>query len=1561
MSGNETNGRGDELAIIGMSCRFPGAENPERFWEKLRDGVELVSAFTDEELLAEGVGPELLSHPDFVKAGGFMEGIELFDASFFGYTPREAELLDPQQRHFLECSWEALENAGYEPGGAHGLVGVFAGASISNYFLQNLITHPELLDAVGNFQVGMLNDKDYLATRVSYKLNLKGPSMSVQTACSTSLVAVHMACQSVLGGECDMALAGGVSISILRKLGYLYTEGGISSPDGHCRAFDAKGQGIVGGNGVGVVVVKRLEDALADGDNVLAVVKGTAVNNDGSVKIGYTAPSIEGQAEVIAQAQSVAGVEADSVTYVEAHGTGTALGDPVEVAALTKCFRASTGEKNFCAIGSVKTNLGHTDAAAGVAGVIKTVLSLRHGMLPPSLHFETPNPRIDFADSPFYVNSKLSEWRANGRPRRAGVSSFGIGGTNAHAVLEEAPAVEPSPEGRPWQLLVLSAKTQTALEAAGRNLAAHLRAHAGLNLADVAFTLRVGRKTFEHRRALVCRDSADAVALLERPDPRRVATGSQESQSRPLVFMFTGQGSQYPQMGAGLYEHEPSFRAHVDRCAELLKALTGLDVRDFIYPAACDEVEAAEALRQTSLTQPALFVVEYALARLLMEWGMKPAAMIGHSVGEYVAACLAGVFSLEDALALVAERGRMMQSMPAGSMLSVGIGEEELTEFLRPGLDLAAVNAPSRCVVAGTAEAVEDLQRRLGERGHECARLHTSHAFHSEMMRPVLAPFAARVGRVELHAPRVPFVSNVTGTWITGAEATDPSYWAAHLAGTVRFAEGVRTLKESGAVLLEVGPGQTLGTLARQQLQGVERQSALSTMRAPRETRDDLEFLLSAVGRLWLAGVKVDWKGFHATESRRRVPLPTYPFERERYWTGPREAQPVTAARRPSRGKSPDIADWFYTPLWKQTPPNATRAAGVRAAGASRWLVFADERGLGSCVVERLKAAGHEVVSVRAGAEYARPGESDFVINPLEPGDYESLLKESGEGFPARLLHLWNVGPPAGESDIESFEAAQGLGLNSLIFIAQALAKRGHNGPVQMSVVTSGAQDVSGEGPSAPERATLLGACAVIPQEYPNINCRGIDVEPHARASKLAAQLIDEAESESRGAVVAYRGSRRWVQVFEPVRLGAPEADAPEEAGARRESCARLKERGVYLIAEGAGRVSLLLAEHLARAVRARLVFVSREALPERGAWESWLAAHGDASESGARLKRLLELEASGAEVLTLCADVTSREQMAGALARARERFGRLDGVIYAAAVDGEEPRLSVQEIGREESSRRLRAAVGGLPVLAELLREERPDFCVLMSSLSAVLGGLGLLSAAAAGAYVNAFAAAQSNAQDVPWVSLNWDAWLFPEERGGAADLRGLTEFGISPEEGSEAFRRVMAHAPFSPVVVSTGDLSERLARWVNLESVRGRGESGKGAAPSLHPRPELPVPYVAPRDETESDVAQIWQTLLGIEPVGVQDNLFDLGGDSLLAVQITSRVREALRVEVAVRAVFENPTIAGLVESIEQSRRDADADSERLAEVLDMVEELSEEELLAMLSEHESETSGV
>ncbi|MEO8425663.1 MAG: type I polyketide synthase [Verrucomicrobiota bacterium] len=881
------------IAIIGMAGRFPGAKSIPEFWRNLVGGVESISNFTDDELQASGIDSELLKDSTYVKARSVLEDVDLFDAGFFGFTAREAENTDPQHRIFLECAWQALENAGYVPENYRGAIGVYAGSSLNTYLLANLCSNRKFIeDLVNAFQVEgyqllVGNDKDYLATRVSYKLNLKGPSMSVQTACSTSLVAVCQACQSLLGYQCDMALAGGVSISFPQKRGYRYQEGAIASADGHCRAFDANAQGTVFGSGVGIVVLKRLSDALEDGDTVYAVIKGSAVNNDGSSKVSYMAPSVDGQAEVITLAHALAGVSADTISYVETHGTGTPLGDPIEIVGLTQAFRSTTTAKGFCAIGSLKPNVGHLEAAAGVTGLIKTALALTHKLIPPSLHYERPNPKIDFENSPFYVNTKLTEWKAGATPRRAGVSSFGVGGTNAHAILEEAPDEEPSLQSRPAQLLLLSARTISALDAATRNLADHLKQNPNINLADVAFTLQRGRRVFEQRRSVVCQDIDDARTALEKLDSKRAFSQAATHSEPPIVFMFPGQGAQYVNMGSELYHAEPVFREQVDLCSKLLEPILGLDLRTILYPLEENEEEARRQLTQTFVTQPALFVMEYALAKLWVSWGVRPQAVIGHSVGEYVAACLAGVFALDDALRLVAARARMIQELPSGSMFAVRLAETDLRPLLGEHLSLAAVNAQSNCVVSGPDESADRLHQQLSERNIACRRLCTSHAFHSEMMDSILVPFTELVRQVKLNSPEIPIISTLTGTWAQPADLTDPDYWARQLRQTVRFADGLGELvKEPARILLEVGPGQTLSTLARQHPDKNSEQLALHSM-PQSQNQEEVAAMLSALGRLWLAGSRIDWAGFYAHERRKRLPLPTYPFERQRYWVEP--------------------------------------------------------------------------------------------------------------------------------------------------------------------------------------------------------------------------------------------------------------------------------------------------------------------------------------------------------------------------------------------------------------------------------------------------------------------------------------------------------------------------------------------------------------------------------------------------------------------------------------------------------------------------------------------------
>jgi len=879
----------ESIAIIGMSGRFPGAKNTDEFWQNLKNGVESITFFSDQELIDAGIDPTVLKDSNYVKAKGILDNVANFDAAFFGLSPTEAQITDPQQRLFLECAWEALENAGYDPKTYTGLIGVYGGiGTLDTYLFNNLFANHELRKMVGDFQIGLNNSSDSACTRTSYKLNLRGPSVSIQTACSTSLVAVAMGYQSLLDYQCDIVLAGGASISFPQKSGYLYQEGMIFSPDGHCRAFDAKAGGTIDGSGAGIVVLKRLADALDDGDMIHAVIRGAAINNDGALKVGYTAPSVEGQTRVITEALTMAEVSPETISYVETHGTGTPLGDPIEIAALTQAFRTQTNEKGYCAISCAKTNIGHLDAASGVTGLIKVVLALKHQLIPPLLHFETPNPKLDLANSPFYINTELSEWKTVDIPRRAGVSSFGIGGTNAHVILEEAPFSIPKTQksNRPWQLLLLSAKTDTALETATTQLVEYLKQHPELNLADVAYTYQIGRSAFSQRRTLICETLEDVVNTLETRDTKRILTQVVKEDKKPsVVFMFSGQGTQYVNMGLELYQTESIFRKSIDDCAKFLKSYLELDLRTVLYPNQGQQTEvASQKLKQTAITQPALFVIEYALAQLWQTWGIQPKAMIGHSIGEYVAACLAGVFTLEEALILVAARGRLIQSVPAGAMLAVPLAEEEIRPFLNQHLDLAALNTSLQSIVSGTFEAVEQLVAQLAEQGIECQRLHTSHAFHSEMMSPILNHFLEQIQKIQLKPPKIPFLSNVTGTWINDNEAIDPNYWVKHLRQTVHFAAGLQQiLQKPQHVLLEVGPGRTLSTFAKRHPDN-SKHLVLTSLRHPKDEQPDSAFLLNTLGKLWMAGITVNWSKFHQNEQRYRLPLPTYPFERQRYW-----------------------------------------------------------------------------------------------------------------------------------------------------------------------------------------------------------------------------------------------------------------------------------------------------------------------------------------------------------------------------------------------------------------------------------------------------------------------------------------------------------------------------------------------------------------------------------------------------------------------------------------------------------------------------------------------------
>ncbi len=1514
-----------DIAVIGMAGRFPGAADLDTFWENLVNGVESVRDFTEEEVLAAGVDPRLAQDPHYVKRGGVLDGAELFDARFFGFYPREAEIMDPQQRVFLEVAWQALEHAGYDPGTYAGAIGLYAGCGMNSYLLLNLARNREIMETVQPYQLSIANDKDYLATRVSYKLNLRGPSVNVQTACSTSLVATHLACQALLNRECDMALAGGITIRLPQTGGYLYQEGGIVSPDGHCRPFDADAAGTVGGNGVGVVVLKRLADAIADGDTIHAIIKGTSINNDGANKVGYTAPSVDGQAQVISAAVNLAQVDPRTISYIETHGTGTAVGDPIEIAALTQVFAESTADRQFCAIGSVKANVGHLDAAAGVAGLIKTVLALEHKKIPPSINFTRPNPRIRFEETPFFVNVALRDWQTNGTPRRAGVSSFGIGGTNAHVVLEEAPNLGPSGPARPWHLFVLSAKSEPALQSATTNLRDFLARASDRGtitpawLADVAYTLQVGRQAMPYRRAIVARDAEEAIAALSGQAPERTATGAGEPNARSVAFMFTGQGSQYVNMGRDLYRHEAVFRRWVDRCAELLRPHLGVDLRELLYPVPGAETDAEERIRQTTITQPALFTVEYALAQLWMSWGIAPEAMIGHSIGEYVAACLAGVMSLEDALAAVAARGKLMGLLPSGAMLSVALAEDQARDLLRgdPDLSIAAVNAPEMCVVSGPSGAIEALAHKLEAQGIGVRRLHTSHAFHSAMMDPILSSFTEVMYRARLHPPQIPYISNVTGTWITAEQATDPAYYAQHLRSTVRFADGVATLAaEPGRVLLEVGPGRALASLARAHPAVGRERSVITSMRHPQDPQDDQAFILSALGQLWLAGIRPNWAEFYAGQRRRRVPLPTYPFERRRYWIEPTPgyAQMAETMLR----KESDIGRWFYLPSWRRAPLSPSIRADIRRL--RHVLLLMPEPGSAAATHHLRQALREAIISRSGAATVAMPGDGfspacddgllpaeDWTACTLRPDareDYDALFADLVRrgSLPSAVLHLLTL------DDTADFAPGQARGFDSLIALAQAWARHGQGAPLRIVIATTGLWDVTGEEAVRPAIATLIGAARVIAQEHPNISCRIVDVTGHPNSS-VAEALVQEALADTAEWAVAYRGRYRWVQSFEPVQVSP-------EMGRNR-----LRERGVYLITGGLGRIGSVLAQHLATTCAARLVLVDRTPLPEPNEWDNWLGNHPPEDPTCRRIAQIRRLEGAGSQVLVLTADVADPQQMAAAVAQAEAHFGALHGVIHAAGTVGAAAVKTVAETDAAVREAQYRPKVNGTLALARALAGRELDFVMLMSSVSTVLGGLGFAAYAAANCFMDAFAAQQARHGDghgQRWCSVAWDGWKFDEEEALSGRFSAL-DFAMTPKEGVEAFMRALALADAPQVIISTGDLNGRLAQSAHAEDTRP-AEAAEGAPTTARhdSRPPLRTPYAPPTDDIERAIVADWEKTLGIEPIGIHDDFFELGGHSLLATQLVSRLRDRYRVELPLRNLFETPTVAGLAQLI-------------------------------------------
>lgn len=1544
-----------DVAIIGLDCRFPGASNYHEFWNNLKAGVESITFFSDEEMAQAGIPESDYKNERYVAAASLIEGADCFDHAFFGFSPSEAALMDPQQRVYLESAWHALEDAGYGQSSSRGLTGIWAGSAMNSYLLRNLLSNKEKLSA-SEYQIMILNDKDYLATRAAFKLDLQGPAATVQSACSTSLVAVHMASQALINGECDMALAGGVCVRVPFINGYHYQEGMILSPDGHCRPFDVDARGTLGGNGVGNIVLKRMKDAIADRDTIRAVIRGSAVNNDGANKVGFTAPSVDGQAECIAEAMSMAGVEPIDYVYLEAHGTGTQLGDPIEIAALKKAFSefsepGDSKESQYCGVGSVKSNFGHLDAAAGIAGLIKAVLVLQHQAIPANLHFKSNNPALDLDKSPFYINDQFKTVPSQDNPLIAGVSSFGIGGTNAHVIIEEPPAVKAaqSKAKLSHHILKLSAKSQVAVDRLKAQFACFLESEDTASIGDICFTLNNGREHFAFRHAIVCENKASAAEQLRTEISASHSGHVDDSDSRrsKVVFMFPGQGAQYPKMCLGLYETNSIFAQVIDECCTIASKILERDLKPALFSAEQGEID------RTEIAQPLLFITEYALAQVWISRGLTPDVMIGHSLGEITAACLAGVFSLSDAIQLVCERGRMMQALPEGDMLAIEISEADAQLHLSADVSLAGINGNCQCVFSGTKNAIDQLVLKFPE----AQRLNTSHAFHSQMMLSIADAFSAMLNSLSLSPPKLSWVSNVTGGWITAEQAQSTQYWLDHILQPVRFSDGVACLQSAGyRVFLECGPGNVLSNLVRRNLEAGDRRDLpvndfvyASSLPLRRQAIAADLYLQKNVAKLWTNGVDIDPGLLPRSENRdqqsepniekyRRVPLPSYSFEPTRCWIDAADQNTLSSVAtvdHPSAqpAKITDRKGWFYSPSWHRH-----RLPGT-AVTSKRLLVFIDggtgvEAESRNGLVKELRNSADEVITVNTGDHYVRNSAYDFCIRANSLEDYATLF-QSLDSIPARIVHGWSL-----NCELEGSRRERGL--LSLYHLFKALdGLQVDPASTELIVLSKGVDTVTPDENSEIDNAELLGPVRTAPREMPGLKTRLIDVGDLGASNtvtEVARELVSKWQSEQ----CAFRQGRRWVRAITPVELD--------------ETANPLVMHGTYLLTGGLGGVGLAIAKHLASQYQAKLILVGRSAIPEKSEWAT-IADRDEDEKLVATLKALLEIEALGGQVLCCEVDICDTNSFKKALASVEETVGVINGVFHGAGIAGG-GMMTLRDRGAIESV--MAPKVEGLKSLIRLFEDRSLDFMALFSSISAELGDFGQADYSAANAYMDSAADALGSTE-IPMIAINWDTWVGigmsgKEPLGGTA----FRESGLSVEDALGVLPFILGSG-FSRLIVSTELLSKRFLRLAQESEPGFLKAKSIAAANDLHPdntlqsqqpRPFLVNPFVEASTEIEKILGGIWQRLLGFNSIGIEDDFFELGGHSLLAVQVISELEEKTGIKLSLTDFFEHPIILEI--AIKADEKTAiETDKVSLEALLAEVETLPEEDILQLLEE--------
>ena len=1540
----------NDIAIIGMDGNFPCASNLETYWRKLKNSCELITEFTIEEIYNSGTNTELANEQNYIKAKPILSQIDKFDAEFFKFTPREAELLDPQQRIFFECVWRAFENANCIPENVNGNIGIFAGKALSYYEEIFLPTISENNVFTSAFEQLISNDKDYLATHIAYKLNLKGPSLSIQTACSTSLVAIDEACRSLQENNCDIAIAGGVAIHLPQISGYLYEEGAIMSRDGHCRPFDAEASGTVFGDGAGVVVLKRLDQALADGDQIHAVIKGSATNNDGASKVGFTAPSAKGQAEVIAMAQAKADVHPDSISYIEAHGTGTSLGDPIEVSALTEVFRSRTDQKQFCALGSVKSNVGHLETAAGIAGLIKTVLALKHKQIPPTLHFNTPNPEIDLDNSPFYINTELEEWKSNGTPRRAGVSSFGIGGTNAHVILEEAPEIERklADVQRPHHLLTLSAKNDPALHELVQRYLDHSKENEQVLLEDISYTSHVGRAHFDHRLSVVCDSHAQLQQRLTDFLENDIVNGIQQGQTHEsatpakIVFLFTGQGSQYAGMGQQLYATAPVFKEAIDTCSKYLEEYLDHSLQSILWG------EHTALLDQTQYTQPALFALEYALARLWQSWGIAPTAVLGHSIGEYVAACIAEVFSLADAIKLIAARARLMQALPQdGCMISVLASEQQLQPLLAPHqaqVSFAAINGPESVVISGETQVIEAITTELTAEDIKTKPLTVSHAFHSPLMEPMLEEFAAIANSVQYQAPQLDFISNVSGT-LAQDEVADPAYWVRHIRQPVRFAQGIQGLADPSYLYIEIGPQPVLLGMARQCLSNGEEHDR-GWLPSLRSNREDWEQLLDSLGYLYIGNQSIDWEAFDRDYLPRKTTLPTYPFQRQRYWI---EANPdlqrvkaqspilqaldqgdtqqlvelvtkntsLTEEKRQSINEALELLstqykqqqtslnyqDWTYEIIWKEEARSSliTKLPSVQQSNKI-WLIFCDQQNVGKRLAQELYNDNIPCIVVTAGNRFKRNGEKNFVINPSNVQDYEKLLQtidkhlKPGEKL-EKIIYLWGLDVPSStELTSENLDAIHQSCYASALHLSQALVKQNQNAiQAQLWMLTQGVIPIEASPTTISiAQAPLWGLGKVFALEHPNIWGGLLDIDPEASNDDVKA-FIDDLRNEQDENQIAYRNKKRYIARLAPIELNKEKSKelvfSPD---------------ATYVISGGLGALGLETVRWLASAGATHLALISRSK-PNK---QAQIVIDG--------------LKETDTQIQTFEADVTDINALTNAFNIIVTSMPPVKGIIHAAGINGD--LVPLQSLLINDFNSVLKAKTLGTWNLHQLTKELSLDFFICFSSIASIWGSVNQSHYAAANQFLDSFSHYR-HALNLPALTINWGPWSTRDSNTEESRYQQLAQIGVKALPSRTITK--MLHTLFSTVAkqVVVADIE-----WDKLKTIYNArklnllfANIGIGSKTTLQTSTKqsswLDELQPLPEEQRQLRLTQLLQQaladLLGfpnIEKMSIEKGFFDIGMDSLMAIELRNRIQSLLGCKLSETMFFDYPNIKKL-----------------------------------------------